>query len=251
MGRGLLNEAASNATELAPELAFGNLALGMGWKIGLPNGQPTLAALGTALRLNPGNAEVLIEWARINLNLGHWDNAVSAARKALAMEPISVYVNHLMGHIFYFARHYEEAIVALERTLELNPDFPKPRYFMAMAHHWMGNSETAWEVIQEEPLEWMRLCASAVILHKLGRTDEAGDALARLVEMGLEETNYIQQADVYAQMGDHDQAIQCLDKAVEMRDPGLTQLLVDPFLDPIRKIPRFNEIFAKAGFEPT
>jgi len=37
-----------------------------------------------------------------------------------------------------------------------------------MAHHWMGDSETAWEVIQEEPLEWMRLYASAVILNKLG-----------------------------------------------------------------------------------
>jgi len=248
-GRSRMHEAASKAIKLAPEMADGHLAMGKYWQLGMPKWQPTLAALGTALRLNPGNTEVLVEWARTNLNLGHWDNAVNAARKALTMEPISVYVNHLLGHILYFSRHYEEAIVALRRTLDLNPNFPKPRYFIAMAHHWMGNSETAWEVIQEEPLEWMRLCASAVILHKLGRTVEANDALARLIEMGLEETNYIQQADIYAQMGDHFQAIECLNKAMDMGDPGLAQLLVDPFLDPIRDDPQFKEIFTKAGFE--
>jgi Flp pilus assembly protein TadD len=113
----------------------------------------------------------------------------------------------------------------------------------------MGDSDTAWNVIQEEPLEWMRVCGSAVILHKLGRDSEAENAVARLIEMGLEETNYIQQADVYAQMGDHEQAITSLNQAVELRDPGLTQLLVDPFLDPIRDDPRFKEIYAGLGFE--
>jgi TolB-like protein/thioredoxin-like negative regulator of GroEL len=249
-GRRRMHEAALKAIQLAPEMSDGHLAMGKYWQLGTPKWHPTMAALGTALQLNPGNAEVLVEWARINLNLGHWDNAVSAARKALTMEPISVYVNHLLGHILYFSRQYEEAIAAFRRTLDLNPNFPKPRYFMAMAYHWMGDSGTAWEIIQEEPLEWMKNCASAVILHKLGRIDEAGDFLDRLIELGLEETNDIQQADVFAQMGEHDRAIESLNKAIEMCDPGLTQLLVDPFLDPIRDDPRFKVIFARAGFEP-
>jgi TolB-like protein len=249
-GRDLMIEAASRAIELAPDMADGHLAMGKYWQLGIPKWQPTLAALGTALRLNPGNTDVLVEWARTNLNLGFRDNAVAAARKALTMEPISIYVNHLLGHILYFSRQYEEAIPVFRRTLDFNPNFPKPRYFMAMAHHWMGDSETAWEVIQAEPLEWMRICASAVILHKLGRSDEAGVAFARLIELGVEETNDIQQADVYAQIGQHDQAIESLNRALKMHDPGLAQLGVDPFLDPIRDDPRFKEIFMKAGFEP-
>jgi tetratricopeptide (TPR) repeat protein len=119
-----------------------------------------------------------------------------------------------------------------------------------MSHHWLGDSETAWEVIQKEPLEWMRNCASAAILHKLGHTRQALDTFARLIEMGIEETNDIQQAGVYAQWEDPDRAIESLNKALDLRDPGVPQLLIDPFMDPLRDDPRFKDILVKAGFKP-
>jgi TolB-like protein/tetratricopeptide (TPR) repeat protein len=247
-GRRQMMDAASKAIELAPSLADGHLAMGMLWQLGMPRWQPALDALGTALRFSPGNAEVMVEWARVNCNLGRAELSVAAARKALELDPISVYVNHLQGHILYFCRRYEEAIPALRRTLQLDPGYPKPHYFMAMCHHWLGDSQTAWEVIQREPLAWMKYCASSVILHELGRTREAMDAFGKLVEMGAEETNDIQQADVHAQLGDADQAIESLQRALGHRDPGLAQLLVDPFLDPLRDDPRFREILAQAGF---
>jgi len=243
-------EAASKAIELAPNLADGHHAMAIRWGVGVPRWRRMLVAINTALKLNPGNAQVLVEYARINLNLGHYENAIAAVSRALAMEPISVYVNHLQGHILYFSRRYEEAIPAFRQTLELDLNYPKPHYFMAMAHYWMGDPETAWELIQKEPLQWMRVCASAVILHKLGRNDEAKDSFDKLIELGLEETNYIQQAGVYSQMGETDRAIESLQKALDMRDPGIPQCLIDPFMDPIRSDPRFQEIMAKAGFEP-
>jgi len=204
--------------------------------------------LATARRLTPGNAEILVEYARVKCNLGRAEQSIAAARRALELDPISVYVNHVMGHILYFCGRYEEAIPALRQTLNLDPNYPKPHYFIAMAQHWLGDSETAWKTIQREPLEWMRLCASAVILLKLGRTDEATKNFARLIEMGVEETNYIQQADVNVQLGEHDRGIESLEKALDLRDPGIAQLLVDPFLDPIRDDARFQELLARAGF---
>ena len=39
-----------------------------------------------------------------------------------------------------------------------------------------------------------------------------------------------------------------LEKAVELNDPGLTTLKVDPMLDPLRKIGRFQEIVAGQNF---
>lgn len=89
---------------------------------------------------------------------------------------------------------------------------------------------------------------SAVILHRLGRTAEAAAVFQRLRDLGIEENNFIQQADVYAQMGDADMAIESLNTALEIGDPGYPQLLVDPFLDPIRDDPRFREIFETVGF---
>ncbi len=53
---------------------------------------------------------------------------------------------------------------------------------------------------------------------------------------------------MHAQLGDADRAIESLSRALELRDPGLAQLLVDPFLDPVRDDPRFMDILTKAGF---
>jgi TolB-like protein/tetratricopeptide (TPR) repeat protein len=249
-GHSRMLDAASKAIALAPDLAVGHLSMAIWWQLGIPRWQQSLDAINAALKLNPGNAQVVVEYARINLQLGHYENAIAAARRALTMEPISVYVNHLVGHILYFSRRYEEAIPSFRRALALDANYPKPHYFIAMSHHWLGDSETAWEVIQKEPLEWMRNCASAVILHKLGQTQQALDTFARLIEMGVEETNDIQQAGVFAQWDDPDRAIESLNKALDLRDPGVPQLRVDPFMDPLRDDPRFKEILVKAGFKP-
>ena len=55
--------------------------------------------------------------------------------------------------------------------------------------------------------------------------------------------------DIIAQRGDTEMAFRNLDLALEYGDPGLAQLLVDPFLDPIRDEPRFAALLEKLGFE--
>lgn len=243
-----IKKAADKAVELAPNLAGGYLALGMYYQLGFPDWTAALKALTKGVQVNPGNALVLLESARVNCNIGRPDISIPAARKAVELDPVSVYTNHVLAHVLYFCRHYEEAIPAFRRVLELDPHYPKPHYFLAMAHHWLGDSETAWEIIQKEPLDWMRNCAAAVILHALGRTEEAERPLKALVDIGAVGNTFIQQADVYAQWGDTENAIRCLETAVEYRDPGFAQLLVDPFLDPIRDDPRFIEIYDRMGF---
>ncbi len=46
-------------------------------------------------------------------------------------------------------------------------------------------------------------------------------------------------ATIYAQWGDHAEALQWLDTAVHLRDPGLSNLKTDPLLEPLRKETRF------------
>ena len=175
------------------------------------------------------------------------DVAVSAARKAMQLDPVSVYAAHILGHVLYFARQYEEAIEACHHTLELDPHYPKPHYFAAMSLYWLGRDEEALQEIQQEPLAWMRHTAATAILHRLGRSAEADAHFAALVELGETENNYVQQADIHAQLGDGEQALRCLDQALELGDPGLAQLLVDPFLDPVRDDPRFAALLRTVG----
>jgi tetratricopeptide (TPR) repeat protein len=239
--------AVDKAIELAPDLAHAYVAkmfLLMSYKRDLLSAQ---TAISKALELNPGSAEIQMEYARIRCYRGYADEGIAAARKARDLDPVSIFANHFLGHILYFSRRYEEAIPALRHTLEMNPQYPKPHYFIAMSLFWLGDVEAAWEEIQHEPLDWMRWAASSVILHRLGHIDEAEASFANLSADEEQEFATIQRADTYAQWGNAEMAFRNLDLAVEYGDPGLAQLYVDPFLDPIRDDPRYIKMVQKLG----
>jgi len=242
-----INAAATRAIDLAPALADGYLALSLLLQIDYKDPRSALQAISTAIKLNPGNARMQIEFARLNSHLGKRDVSSKAARRAVELDPVSVFANHILGHVLYFNRQYEDAIAAFRHTLQLDPHYPKPHYFISMSYYWLGDDESALQEIRQEPLRWMKLTASTVILHRLGRTAEAEANFAALVELGIEENNFMQQAGVHAQRGNIEKALSCLNLAFSQGDPGLTQLLVDPFLDPIRNDPGFIALVGKVG----
>jgi hypothetical protein len=56
-----------------------------------------------------------------------------------------------------------------------------------------------------------------------------------------------QQAEVLAQWGRIEQALDVLERALVLRDSGLVLAGFDPLLDPLRKQPRFLAVLAKIG----
>ena len=53
---------------------------------------------------------------------------------------------------------------------------------------------------------------------------------------------------MYAQWGDTDKALEWLETAVTVRDPGLAQAGTDPLLEPLSDEPRFVKVLESAGF---
>ena len=249
-GAGNMEAGVKRALDLSPQLADAHLTLGHLLFYLRQDLHGAHEAFDTALELSPGNADVQIEYSRIQCYQRHYEEGIAAARTALDLDPVSLTANHFLGHILYFSRRYDEAIPALRHTLEMEPGYPKPHYFIAMALYWQGEVEAAWEEVQQEPLDWMRWTASATILQRLGRLEEAEANLAKLSEEEDQEFATIQRAGIYAQRGDLEMAFKNLDLAVEYGDPGLSQVLVDPFLDPLRDDPRYNDLVHRLGFEP-
>jgi hypothetical protein len=56
------------------------------------------------------------------------------------------------------------------------------------------------------------------------------------------DANAYQFATIYAQWGKQAQALEWLETASRLRDPGLINLKTDPLLDPLRQEPRFQAI---------
>ena len=82
---------------------------------------------------------------------------------------------------------------------------------------------------------------------RTGDRQGAARAIARLRQKYGESASY-QFAQIYAQTGDINPGFAALHKAVEVRDPGLSGLVIDPFLDPLRRDPRFAMLIRKLNF---
>jgi len=74
---------------------------------------------------------------------------------------------------------------------------------------------------------------------------KARDALTH--ELG--DSVWYQQAQVSAQWGEPDAALDALDRAYKIGDAGMVTLKVDPLLDPVRNSPRFANLLKRMGFE--
>jgi hypothetical protein len=82
---------------------------------------------------------------------------------------------------------------------------------------------------------------------KLGRRADAEGQLARIKAKFGDAAAY-QYATIYAQWGDRRRALEWLDTAMRLRDPGLELLKTDPLMDPLRKEPRFQAIERELKF---
>jgi tetratricopeptide (TPR) repeat protein len=76
---------------------------------------------------------------------------------------------------------------------------------------------------------------------KLGRHADAEAELAKF-KATQGDTGAYEYATIYAQWGNRAQALEWLETALRLRDPGLVQLKADSLLDPLRKEPRFQAI---------
>ena len=174
---------------------------------------------------------------------------MAAAIKAQELDPVSLNANHFLGFSFYMARRYDEAISACRHALDLDPHHSRLHYCIGTSQFMQGDFESALEEIEQETLDWMHFTGMAIVLHRLGRVDEAEAATSKMVGR-YGENGVFQVAQIYAQWGDYDRAMEKLQRADEMSDPGLCQVAIEPLLDPVRDDPRFIELMKKLGFEP-
>ncbi|HEV7123234.1 MAG TPA: winged helix-turn-helix domain-containing protein, partial [Rhodanobacter sp.] len=76
-----------------------------------------------AIELNPSLMEAHLALAHLLANLGRFDEGLSAAREARALDPLSPMVNALFAGFLTAARQPDAALKQVQRALDLQPDF--------------------------------------------------------------------------------------------------------------------------------
>jgi len=235
------------AVQLAPDLAEAHLALARSFDTALLDFAHGMAEYERALALAPGDARVISNYADFLSRMGHADAAVASAQRAVTLDPVNAASYDDLGYVFYFSHRHREAVAAFDRALSLNPHIHWGHGMRGLAYLGLGEPDAARQSCLTPPLSWVGQMCTAVVYAKLGLKAQAQ---AQVTQMKAESGDAMayQFASIYAQWGETATALDWLDVAFRLKDPGFAWLKVDPLLDPLRKEPRFQEIEKKLNF---
>lgn len=126
-------ESIGRALTLDPDLAEARATLGL---LHSSRGNPESAAveLRKAIGLNPNYAPAYHWYAGELLTLGRLDEALQAAEKARALDPLSVIINLNLGDILELHGRLDEALAAYRRALAVDPALPIAYTAIAVLH---------------------------------------------------------------------------------------------------------------------
>jgi TolB-like protein/Tfp pilus assembly protein PilF len=238
---------ARQAIALAPELAEAHLALAYV----LENGHLDYARAGEeyerALALAPGNAQVLHDSGVFAARMGRFDAAIASARRAVLLDPLNTNSQGSLAQVLYFARRYEEAAKTSTETRSIHAGNWSEYVLRGFAYYGLGDLQNARTSCETTRDSWQSQWCLAVVYDKLGRHADAQAELKKYYAATGDDGAY-QYATIYAQWGDHPKALQWLDTAMRLRDPGLGNLKVEPLIDPLRQEPHFRTVMHELKF---
>jgi serine/threonine protein kinase/Tfp pilus assembly protein PilF len=203
-----------------------------------------------ALALNPTSAIANRSYGIYLVCLKRYDEAIAHMKRALGLESLSSLFNHELGAIYYFAGQFDQTIEQNLNAIELEANNEPAYYYLGKAYAQKRLYDQAFDII-------LKKMSDPDIAKMYKKTyDSAGwkgvvrKRLAR--KLNLIKQQYISPfsiAEDYMYLGEREQALKWLEKAVDDRDDYLTFLGVEPVLAPLHDDPRFKRLMRCVGLE--
>ncbi len=180
---------------------------------------------------------------------GRFDDAVAILQRCYQAAPLLSTLPLAETSVLFRHRHYEKAVVAGAKSVELHPYLQVGRAFYGQALEFSGRLEEALEQyrlasVMSPDLPWMR-ALEGICLAKMGRRTEAFAILEALE--ALRQHEYVDaflMAPFRDVLGRRDEALLELERAFEENSALLYSLRVDPKMDSLMGEPRFQRICA-------
>ncbi|MEO7750975.1 MAG: TIR domain-containing protein, partial [Sphingomicrobium sp.] len=206
-----------------------------------------LRATEHAIALSPDEPFVVVITASIVGNVQNVEAGLRLADRAIALDPLRAAGYSSKAFLLTFARKYREAIETGRKALSLRPEEISNHAQIGDAFLLFGQPARAkaeYESTNEGAIRASRL---AILAARTGDRSGAMKLLAEMKRAYGAGTSY-QHAEIHAQLGDLENAFAELDAAVRWGDGGLVYLKFDPFLDPIRRDPRYAALLTRLKF---
>jgi len=237
-GAAQLRELADRMIIMDPDLPESHVAAGRAALVEMkwPESE---AAYRQALKLTPGNINALGGLAGLMTLLNRHAEGLEIALKALSRDPLDLQALSSAMSAYGLLGQCAEAGDITMRVLSLAPGVGRFRGRLGrcwLVHH--GDYEKAIDLFEREPVAFVKLTGLAIAQNKLGQQDNAQQYLDKLIAAEGERASY-QYAQIYAQWGETEKALDALEHAWEIRDTGFVLINMDSYLNPLRDHPRF------------
>jgi TolB-like protein len=240
-------ESARRAIDIAPGLAEAYSTLGFTLFQGLLDAQAARAPFERSRELGAGEATVLARFAQYCARVGRHPEAAESIERALLLDKLNPLIHRAAGSIEYAARNYAASIPPARQALAMNPRMARTHAAIGDALFMLARHADAKKEYLAEPALAFGLTGLAVVERRLGNETAADSAWKKLLQEG--DRLLYQQAQVLAQWGQREAALERLQKARAIGDSGLIYLRNDPLLDTVRDDPRFDLLLKSIGFE--
>src|SRR4051812_9605801 len=186
---------------------------------------------------------------------GHFEEALIEAHTAQENDPSSVSVRRSLGYCYLYARKFEQARYHLDRAIAMNPMAEESYRLQGLLLTFLKDFPTAERVLREAlalapPSGNTTKATLAYSLAQAGDTTFAKQVSAELLEKRKSE--YVSPVDLavlHIALGEKENALDWVDRAIEERRGWAAYLRVHPVVDPLRDDPRFDELVEKMMFQ--
>ena len=246
-GMQLARGAAQKALELDEDLAVAWSNLALIEMLHRWDWDAAARAAQKAMQLEPGNADVLSHTAGVQQVLGNLDESILLLQRAIEIDPLSLSPHNALGLAYMNKGQFDEAEVAFQKLLELNPEYPWVTINIGRLQLLKGDPEAALSEFEAGTGNLWHDSGIIMALSALGRDDEANSAFAEFENRFGKSGGAFHVASIYAWRGDAEKAFEWLKRSYEKREPGLIFVPTDIFFKKLYPDPRWNDLLEELG----
>jgi tetratricopeptide (TPR) repeat protein len=208
-------------------------------------------AFETAMALHPGDAEVIVSAGVLKAGMGRRTEALDLAQRALELDPLNSAAQLDIGLIYHFIGDPADAQRRFRRAIDLSPEMPRYRYFLAQSLARHGQVAALKKLSNEEPDPLAKLLIDQIAAFQRGDRRQAGAIAAEVATMrakiGEARDWPAAVASYLVDAGDLDGAMAELEKARDRHESAISWVKVWLQLSPLYSHPRWPAFLRSVG----
>jgi serine/threonine protein kinase/Flp pilus assembly protein TadD len=203
------------------------------------------------LQLAPNDAAGHFAYGEWLTAMGRFEEAIVELERALDLDPLSSPISANLASAYSFVSQYDRALEQIRKTVELDPSFFAAQALLALLLSRAGYFEDAVAEAQKclsLPGYELRGKGTLGVVYAIGgRTEEAMKIAGELENQPQLRKLTSGLPHIYGALGNRDQALKWLEEAYEARVSNLVFVCQAPELKSLHGDPRFEELLRRIG----